>query len=189
MRRLHIVGRRNHGKTTLVVELVRELSWWGISVGTIKHSSHDHELDTPGKDSHRHRLAGGSPAAIITPGLIATYNQRSSDEDPYDKLQGLFESCDLILVEGDLERPEFKVEVWRADLGTPPLARDRQDILAVVTEDPVQVEVPVWPRNDVTLLAARIYKHAQQGEQEWFQSTSSPVERALALVATRRGLC
>ena len=56
--RIHVVGRRNHGKTTLLVELVEELCRRGLRVGTLKHSSHTHELDTPGKDSHRHRLAG-----------------------------------------------------------------------------------------------------------------------------------
>jgi hypothetical protein len=32
MKRLHIIGGKNHGKTTLVVELVKELTRRGVSV-------------------------------------------------------------------------------------------------------------------------------------------------------------
>lgn len=51
MKLIHIVGRQNHGKTTLIVELLEEFARQAIVVGTIKHSSHAHELDRPGKDS------------------------------------------------------------------------------------------------------------------------------------------
>ena len=63
MKRVHILGRKNHGKTTLVVELVEYLTARGMHVGTIKHTHHAHELDTPGKDSHRHGEAGASVAS------------------------------------------------------------------------------------------------------------------------------
>ncbi len=53
-RRIHIVGRKNSGKTTLIVELVSHLTNLDYRVGTIKHTHHHHELDTPGKDSFRH---------------------------------------------------------------------------------------------------------------------------------------
>ena len=36
MKRLHVIGGKNHGKTTLIVELVRELARHGVPVGTIK---------------------------------------------------------------------------------------------------------------------------------------------------------
>ena len=55
--------KNDRGKTTLLIELVEELTRRGVRVGTIKHSSHSHELDTPGKDSFRHRQAGATPAA------------------------------------------------------------------------------------------------------------------------------
>ena len=48
MNRIHIIGRKNHGKTTLIVELIEEFTRLGLSVGAIKHTSHSHELDVPG---------------------------------------------------------------------------------------------------------------------------------------------
>ena len=150
---LRIVGRKNHGKTTLIVDLVRELTGRGLKVGTIKHSLNEYELDVPGKDSYRHRLAGSSVSAIITAGLAAAYIPAGEGKDPYLQLSPLFSDCDLVLVEGGLEMPGKKVEVWRKGVGTEPLALKREDILAVVTDDDPDVPVPLWPRSDVVGLA------------------------------------
>ena len=159
MRRVHIVGKKNHGKTTLTVALVSELTRRGFAVGTIKHSPHSHELDTPGKDSHRHRCAGASPASVVTADLVGVFLPRSDAEDPYARLAPIYEGCDLVLVEGDKGlRGGLKVEVWRAEVGGAPLCAGagRDDIAALVTDDAVEVAVPVWPRGDVSDLTDRV---------------------------------
>ena len=158
MKRIHIVGRQNHGKTTLVVDLVRELSQRGIRVGTIKHSSHRHELDTPGKDSHRHREAGAAAAAIVTEDLIGVYLPRAKGAEFYERLEGLFADCDLVLVEGHLDWPGPKIEVWRAAVGGTCLATEHDDIVAVVTDDQLEADVPRWPRSQPAELADHILK-------------------------------
>jgi molybdopterin-guanine dinucleotide biosynthesis protein B len=156
MKRLHVVGRKNHGKTRLIVELVEELKRRGLNVGTIKRTPHRHELDSPGKDSHLHRRAGGDPAAIVTPELIALFSPRSGNSDPYAALAPLYRGCDLALVEGDIDAEAPKIEVWRAELATPPLATQGVRIEAVVSDDRPQVNVPIWPRRDVAAIVDRI---------------------------------
>ena len=156
MKPIHIVGRRNHGKTTLLVELVEELTRRGVRAGTIKHSSHSHELDTPGKDSFRHRQAGASPVAIVSKDLIGVYLPRAADTDFYDCLAGMFAGCDLVLVEGHLEGPGVKIEVWRQAVGGSPLAAERDDVVAVVSDDPISLDVPVWSRKDLAGLADQV---------------------------------
>ena len=54
-----ITGWKNAGKTTLVERLVVELVRRGWTVNTIKHGHHDLDVDQPGRDSYRHRAAGG----------------------------------------------------------------------------------------------------------------------------------
>jgi molybdopterin-guanine dinucleotide biosynthesis protein B len=156
MKYIHIVGRQNHGKTTLLVELIEELSRRGVRAGTIKHTSHVHELDTPGKDSFRHRRAGANPVAIVSKDLIGVYLPRDPQADFYDCLSGMFSGCDLVLVEGHLDGPGAKIEVWRQSIGGVPLAGERRDIVAVVSDDPVSVDVPVWPRSDVAAVADQV---------------------------------
>ncbi|VEB43226.1 Molybdopterin-guanine dinucleotide biosynthesis protein B [Chromobacterium violaceum] len=55
---LGICGYSGSGKTTLLEALLPLLGRRGLRVSVIKHSHHDVELDTPGKDSFRHRRAG-----------------------------------------------------------------------------------------------------------------------------------
>jgi molybdopterin-guanine dinucleotide biosynthesis adapter protein len=160
MNRIHIVGRKNHGKTTLVVDLVEEYCRRGVRVGTIKHSRHLHELDSPGKDSHRHRTAGSQPAAIITSDSLGIFLNRDGRDD-YQRLQPLYADCQIVLVEGDIDAPSaIKVEVWRAVGGTAPLAAERADIAAIVSDDRPEVAVPVWPRSDLASLADKIWELA-----------------------------
>ncbi|MHC4406466.1 MAG: molybdopterin-guanine dinucleotide biosynthesis protein B [Planctomycetota bacterium] len=156
MNRIHIVGKKNHGKTTLIVALIEELTRQGVRVGAIKHSAHAHELDTPGKDSYRQRRAGARPAAVVTADLIGLYVPRTPKTDFYELVAPMFRGCDLVLVEGHLDCDGVKVEVWRREAGETCLAAGRSDVAAVVSDDQPEVDVPVWPRSDLPRLAANV---------------------------------
>jgi molybdopterin-guanine dinucleotide biosynthesis protein B len=155
MKRLHIIGGKNHGKTTLLVELLGELRRRGIDVGTIKHTHHNHELDVPGKDSYRHRLAGAAPVGILSPTMAAVFlpAKANDTDDPYSIFAPFFTRCRFILVEGDSQTTAAKIEVWRRELGTPPLAADDQSILAVVSDDPLPMDAEALRRSDISGLA------------------------------------
>ena len=153
MRRVHVVGRKNAGKTTLMIELIRELTGRGCRVGTIKHTSHNHCIDTRGKDSFRHCEAGASPAALITGNATAVFLPEQHGERTYKELASFYEACHLVLVEGNLETAAPKVEVWRAEASGEPFALTRNDIAAVITDEQINVSVPVWPRACLRTLA------------------------------------
>lgn len=158
MKRLHLVGQKNAGKTTLLLELVSLLTASGYKVGTIKHTRHHHELDVPGKDSQRHRTAGGNPAAILSAGLTAVFFKDDSPTDRYAALASIYSQCDLVLVEGDRDTTAPKVEVWRAVVGKLPYAAEDSSIHAIISDDPLPVELskPVWPRTDLNAIAKQI---------------------------------
>lgn len=160
-RRVHVVGRKNSGKTTLIVDLVECLTARGLRIGTIKHTHHEHELDIPGKDSYRHRQAGATPVGILTPHLNAVYWSPAApvdDESRYTEMMLMFRDCNLVLVEGHLGGPGIKIEVWRRDNGGPPLADNDGSIQAVVTDDATSLCVPVWSRSEIAALAERFLK-------------------------------
>lgn len=156
MKRLHIVGGKNHGKTTLIVELVQELARRRVSVGTIKHTHHHHELDVPGKDSHRHREAGAEVVGILTPSMTAIFRPVPREdwaiEDRYGTFGRMFDRCQFVLVEGDVQTAAPKIEVWRAATGTAPLAARDPSILAVVTDDACPATVLALPRKSISSL-------------------------------------
>ena len=158
MKRVHVIGRKNSGKTSLVVDLVGYLNSQGVRVGTIKHTHHQHELDTPGKDSHRHRQAGAAAVGILSPAVSAVFLPAQAPDDlfRYQQMAPLFSDCCLVLVEGHSATSGPRVEVWRAATDQDPLAAEDPAILAVVTDDPVDVPVPVWPRADIVFLADQV---------------------------------
>jgi molybdopterin-guanine dinucleotide biosynthesis protein B len=159
MNRIHIVGRKNSGKTTLIVELVDCLTRLGLKVGTIKHTHHNHELDTPGKDSFRHREAGAHAVGILSPKMNAIFwpQEKPDDsdflrDDRYDRFQSLMHDCDLVLVEGDTSTSAIKVEVWRAENDTVPIFEHDSSIQAIVTDDKLPYDVSIFPRRDLSEL-------------------------------------
>ncbi len=162
MNRIHIVGGKNHGKTTLVCELIAELKGRGLRVGSIKHTHHHHELDTPGKDSHRHRESGADLVGILSPTQSAVFwpgapnDGRASaagEEERYTAFEPLFRECDIVLVEGDTRTSAHKLEVWRAVCGTPPLAQHLTNVLAIVSDDAVDCDVLLLAHRQLPVLA------------------------------------
>jgi len=158
--RVHIVGRKNSGKTTLIEQLVRNLSQAGYRVSTIKHTHHRHELDTPGKDSHRHRNAGATAVGILTRELSAVYwkSEFKEENNRYASLIDAMPESDLVLVEGDLHTTAPKVEVWRAAVSEQPYASQGYDMKAVISSDPTGCDVVTWPPGDIEEIACRLIK-------------------------------
>jgi molybdopterin-guanine dinucleotide biosynthesis protein MobB len=158
VKRLHIIGRKNSGKTTLIEDLLRYYVGRGVRAGSIKHTHHRHELDVPGKDSFRHRQAGAAPVAVLSPNLTAVFMPllgAHDCDDRYDLLAGHFAHCDIVLVEGDSQTRGKKIEVWRSVVGAEPIALGDPSVLAIVSDEapPGPASIRVWPRRDIAAIA------------------------------------
>lgn len=155
MKRLHIIGHKGHGKTRLIVDLLREFTMRGMCVGAIKHTHHRHEFDTPGKDSYEHRMAGASPVGLVSSSMCAVFwpSTGQESEERYDAFGPLFTRCDFVLVEGDSQTLAPKIEVWRSSQGTRQIADEDSSVLAIVTDDELEIERPTLRRSDVPALA------------------------------------
>src|SRR3712207_1371513 len=97
-----IVGWKNSGKTTLVVELVRLLTARGLQVATIKHAHHHFDVDHPGKDSYRHREAGATDVIVASGARWAQVHELRGRSEPEldDLLPRISPGTDIVLVEG-----------------------------------------------------------------------------------------
>ncbi len=158
-RRVHVVGRKNHGKTTLVCELTKWLTDNGYQVGTIKHTHHQHELDLPGKDSHRHRASGGQPAGILSRSTSALFWDVDPDDessDRYAPFAPMFAHCDIVIVEGDQMTDAPRIEVWREAVASEPLILSDRSIRFVVTDDRLPQALPTVPRSDLPEIARAV---------------------------------
>jgi molybdopterin-guanine dinucleotide biosynthesis adapter protein len=138
MRVVAIVGRQGSGKTTLIEQLIRSALGRGLTVSTIKHTHHHEiELDTPGKDSYRHRVAGASEVIVTSDSGWARI-AASPVPASLQILLGQLRPVDLVLVEG-FKQLEWlrRVEVFRG--AGRPLVQDDPGIAAVAVPAGVSV--------------------------------------------------
>lgn len=158
MQILGIVGRQNSGKTTLITRLVPALKDHGLRVSTVKHSHHGFEIDTPGKDSFRHREAGAEEVLFTSAQRWVLMREIGKEEEPsLDELIGRMAPVDLVLVEGFKTLPLDKIEVRATDNDEPSLQSADETVVAVVG-GPMGAEPPVpqFGRDDIAEIAGFI---------------------------------
>ena len=154
---LAFTARSGTGKTTLVEALITELTRRGRRVGAMKHDAHRFSIDRPGKDSARFTAAGAEVMVLVSDDTVAVVRQTAEPADPFDLLKTHFAGLDLVLVEGYKTSDLEKIEVHRAKTGQPLLGRgpegDDPHLIAVASDTPLSLDVPVLDLNDIVEIA------------------------------------
>jgi molybdopterin-guanine dinucleotide biosynthesis protein B len=134
---LGLAGYSGSGKTTLLERLLPWLERQGLRVAVIKHSHHDVDPDTPGKDSYRLRRAGSRQLLLATPQRAILFDEHPGVDD-LPRLVGLLNhaALDLVLVEGFRDAPISKIEIRRRGQQRPSLGRGDPACLACATDAP-----------------------------------------------------
>ncbi|MGI3169226.1 molybdopterin-guanine dinucleotide biosynthesis protein B [Pseudooceanicola sp. C21-150M6] len=155
-----IAGWKNSGKTGLMERLVTEFTARGLSVSTVKHTHHRVDLDQPGKDSHRHRLAGAQEVLVVSGSRWALMHElRDQPEPDLNELLPRLSPVDLLLVEGYKTGAHPKIETHRRDTGKAPFAHEDPTVLAIASDAPETLgpyDHPVLDLNDTQEIAAFI---------------------------------
>lgn len=139
-RLISIVGKKNSGKTSLVVVLTRELVRRGHRVMTIKHGSHPFEIDQQGRDTWRHMHEGNAERVVMeSPNLRVLLAKANEPMGPRELAEKFLDDADFVVVEGFKESDLPKIEVFRKAVHAEPLyqqgAPGSERFLAVVTDD------------------------------------------------------
>ena len=157
-----VTGWKNAGKTGLMERLVAEFCSRGLRVSTLKHAHHSFDVDHPGKDSHRHRMAGASQVLLASTERWALMNEhRGAPEPSLAALLAKLDPVDLVLVEGWKRDTHPKVEAWRAETGHPLIAPTDPTILAVASDTALELDRPVFDLNDTGAVADFILAHLE----------------------------
>lgn len=151
-----VVGKSDSGKTTLLEGLIRELKRRGYRVGTIKHDAHSFEMDRPGTDTWRHAQAGSDHVVISSPQRVASI-RRVEQEQTLDELVATMTDVDIVLTEGYRRGNAPKIEVSR-QARSQTLLCSPEELIAVVTDYPVEIGVPRFDLDDYAGLADLIEK-------------------------------
>lgn len=149
-----VVGWKNAGKTGLMERLVTEITGRGITVSTVKHAHHTFDVDHPGKDSHRHRVAGATEVLLASRNRFALMHElRDEDEPTLDALLSKLAPVGLVLIEGYKRDAHPKIEAHRAETGNPLIAPEDPTIQAVASDVPLTLHCPVFDLNDTGAVA------------------------------------
>ena len=162
---ISIVGKSESGKTTLLEGLIARLKQRGYRVAVVKHSAEDVELDTVNKDSWRFSQAGSEVSAVTSVHKLAVFKNIAHDLSPQELSQFIGSDYDLILTEGFKQSNHPKIEVHRKEQGKELLSPPEQ-LLAVVTDEPLDVAVPQFSKDEVQKIVELIENTltAQNGE-------------------------
>jgi len=144
-----IVGRSNTGKTTLIEKLIPELNRRGYRVATIKHNIHGFDIDHEGKDSWRHKKAGAHITVIASPHRVAVVEDCDRDYELAELRNRYIRNVDIILSEGFKVNPHPKIEVVRSELKHAPICSKEDNLMAVVSDNPLDRGVPCLDIDDV----------------------------------------
>ena len=153
-----VVGYSGSGKTTLLEKLISGLKDRGYSVGTIKHDVHGFEMDRPGKDSWRHKKAGASVTIISSPYQIGMVRDVDHDHRP-EELMMLLPDMDIILTEGYKKENLPKLEVFRSQIHKAPLFKGDKTLLALISDEPIDLGVPRFSSDDVQSMVDFLIKY------------------------------
>jgi molybdopterin-guanine dinucleotide biosynthesis adapter protein len=153
-----IIGKKNAGKTTLVVALVRELVRRGHRVMTIKHGMHAFEMDQKGRDTWRHIHEGGAERVVMeTPGSRIMIAHTDAEAGPRELATRYLGDAHFVVVEGFKNSDIPKIEVYRRAVHAEPLydpaSPQASQYIAVVTDaTDYRASIPVLRFSDTNWL-------------------------------------
>ncbi len=149
---ISFVGKKNSGKTTVLVNVLRELKSRGFNVGTIKHAhSHDFLMDRPGKDSHRFYDAGADAVVVSSTVKLALLKRTAHEPTARELAKTFMGNMDIVLVEGYKTQNLPKIEIFRRSAHDSPLPPDPL-LLALVTDDSLETNSLVFATSELSEL-------------------------------------
>ena len=129
------VGKSGTGKTTLLEQLIPMLKARGLRLAVLKHDAHHFEMDKPGKDT----FSNAEKFAMI---------EQPPEELSLRDIISRLPQVDLVLTEGYKKSRYPKIEIHRAELHRPLLA-DPDELLAILTDEPVDSPAPQLALSDL----------------------------------------
>ncbi|XKM13523.1 molybdopterin-guanine dinucleotide biosynthesis protein B [Orbaceae bacterium ac157xtp] len=166
MKILGICGYSGSGKTTLLNKLIPALKKQGIRFGVIKHTHHNLDIDTKGKDSYSFRQSGAEQVIVACDDRWALMTETPSKTINLKELVSKFTDVDLVLVEGFKDEPIAKIVCHRKENQKPPFYDEHT--IAMATDQDLDIAITQILINDTNEIIELI-KHFLQSEYKNMQ--------------------
>jgi molybdopterin-guanine dinucleotide biosynthesis protein B len=144
-----IIGASAMRDRNLVEEIILSLRFDGWSVSTLKRAPDGFDLDQTGKVSHRRREAGCREVMLVGDRRLALMMEFRDDPQPSpETLAARLLPVDVVIAEGFRDAALPTIEVFVASRQPEPRCHSDPNIVAVVTDDPVECAVPCFRPDD-----------------------------------------
>ncbi|WP_337023832.1 MULTISPECIES: molybdopterin-guanine dinucleotide biosynthesis protein MobB [unclassified Pantoea] len=152
---LAIVAWSGTGKTTLLQQVIPLLKARGIRSGLIKHTHHQMDIDTPGKDSYLLRKAGADQVIVASTQRWALMCETPDQPLNLAELVARMDSStlDLVLVEGFKDEPVPKIALWRRDARGEVADLLDEYVVALASDENLTIDRPLLDINQPVKIA------------------------------------
>lgn len=154
MKAFAIVGASVIGKAPFVETLIEAYRFDGYSVSCIKHAPDGFDIDQPGKASFIRRQAGAAEVMLVGDRRLVLMREYRKDPEPsLASLMARLAPVDLVIVEGFHKAALPTVEVYRPTSGRAPRFAENRNVVAVVSDEPLDLPLPCFALDDLGTLA------------------------------------
>ncbi len=110
-----IYGKSNTGKTTLIVDIIKQLSNEGFKIASIKITDKKIGIDSKEKDTWKHGEAGSKLVVLASPVETDFLLKHTKDISEIIKIINQIDKYDLLLVEGANDKYIPKIRIGNID--------------------------------------------------------------------------
>ncbi|MEQ9877966.1 molybdopterin-guanine dinucleotide biosynthesis protein MobB [Pectobacterium aroidearum] len=158
---LAVAAYSGTGKTTLLKHVIPLLINHGVRIGLIKHTHHQMDIDTPGKDSYELRKAGAAQTIVASNQRWALMTETPEQEEPniYELVGKMDASTlDLVLVEGFKHEKIAKIALFRQSLDRELSDFIDEYVIAIAADTEIDTILPVLDINQPEQVANFIHQ-------------------------------
>ncbi|MEQ9944900.1 molybdopterin-guanine dinucleotide biosynthesis protein MobB [Pectobacterium aroidearum] len=158
---LAVAAYSGTGKTTLLKHVIPLLINHGVRIGLIKHTHHQMDIDTPGKDSYELRKAGAAQTIVASNQRWALMTETPEQEEPniYELVGKMDASTlDLVLVEGFKHEKIAKIALFRQSLDRELSDLIDEYVIAIAADTEIDTILPVLDINQPEQVANFIHQ-------------------------------
>ncbi len=152
-----IVGKSKSGKTTIIINVIKEMKKRGYRIATVKHHNHHDHFDTEGKDTYLHYQSGADKTLISSPSAYGIFS-RVKNELSLEDLINKCDDVDLVIVEGYRLTSSNRIEIVRSSRSEDRICQD-DEVMATITDVNLSSEKPMFGLNDYEKITDFIESH------------------------------
>ncbi len=147
-----ISGWSNSGKTTLIINLIKEFKKRGLKVLALKNVHAKYNLEPETKDSSRFLKAGADTVYLSAKNKLMKIETVSDSEKLFKILESEFKKYDIVLLEGLKMKDYPVIEVYNSK-NTKELKNSEKELYAIISDTKISKSIPYYNINDISSIS------------------------------------